>query len=322
MTKRKPGSNLPSGHFTGVPAAKRTPSAPEKSPAGERTTQYMMEDKTADQAPETVSDNLPEAPAAEPERTYAPEKLIPFRVSRKEALSACKKYYEDRWLLPAIFRDDTHREELQGGYVPFFLHSGVAEGRFVYDAQDSAPQDGPGKITKKIDNYTVTRQGTVRFERIPIIAPGLIPEEFMQRLEPFDFRGLKSIAESKEAAELGDYASLAIPDNREETERRVSELAAEVFRESVSHSFVQETEREVKILEDNVECVMLPIYILTTKFGKRNYHFAVNGQTGALYGDLPVHRWKLLSAFAGYFLLGGAGTVAVIELILRLFGKA
>lgn len=284
-----------------------------------------MDENSRDLAVSGDSDNLTEPaapPAPEPEKTYSPTKLIPFRIPRKEALASCRKYYEGRWLLPKIFNQPEHMEELQGGFVPFFLHSGRASGRIVYDAQDSAPQDGPGKIRKRIDNYSVTREGTVSFENVPIIAPGLIPEEFMQKLEPFDFRALQPIEESKEAGSMDDYSSMAIPDNRPETERRISELTAEVFRESVSHGFVQETEREVKILEDNVECVLLPIYILTTKFGRKNYHFAVNGQTGALYGDLPVHRGKLLGAFFGYFLLGASGTVAVIELLLRLFGRA
>ena len=291
-----------------------------------------MDENSKTPAPADDSDNLTEqAPAAEPEnaesspepeKTYTPSKLIPFRVTRKEALASCRKYYEGRWLLPKIFLQPEHMEELQGGFVPFFLHNGTAFGRIVYDAQDSAPQDGPGKITKRIDNYTVTRQGTVRFENVPIIAPGLIPESFMQRLEPFDLSALQPIEESKEAGSMDDYSSMAIPDNRPETERRISELTAEVIRQSVSHSFVQETERDVKILEDHVECVLLPIYILTTKFGRKNYHFAVNGQTGEVFGDLPVHRGKLMGAFLGYFLLGTSGTVAVIELLLRLFGKA
>ena len=284
----------------------------------------MMEERVLPAAAEGASDNLEEpAPAAEEpsEPTYTPEKLIPFRITRKEALASCRKYYEGRWLLPKIFCSAEHMEELQGGYVPYLLHSGAASGNVEYDAQDSTPQDGPGKIVKKLDNFTVTREGTIRFERIPVIAPGLIPGSFMPRLEPCDFDALRPIAESREAEALEDYSAMEIADDRPEMERRVTELVSRLFRETVKHDFVQETKGEVRILEDDVECVLLPIYILTTRFGRKNYHFAVNGQTGAVYGDLPVHQWKLLAAFSGYFFGSAAATTAVFQVILRLLGK-
>ena len=267
---------------------------------------------------QALSANSSEDAQDDPAPLYRPEKLISFHVTREEALSACRRFYAGRWLLPKIFLQEDHLREMSGGYVPYLIHSGKASGRIEYDAQDTQPQDGPGKIVKRIDNFSVRREGIVSYSLLPIIAPGLIPEDFMKKLEPFDFRALRPIERSREAAELGDLSAMEIRDNLPDAEKRIREIVMEVFRGTVSHGFVQERELQVDLIEDHVECVLLPIYILTTRFGRKNYHFAVNGQTGAVYGDLPVHPWKLLAAFSGYLLLGGAGTVAVIELLTRL----
>lgn len=284
----------------------------------DRESQVLPEssDDTKEQA---ASAESPKDAQADPAALYRPEKLISFRVTREEALAACRKFYRGRWLLPKVFLREDHLQEMSGGYVPYLLHSGKAYGRIEYDAQDSQPQNGPGKIVKRVDNYTVRREGTVSYSLLPIIAPGLIPEDFMKKLEPFDFRALRLIENSKESAELGDLSSMEIRDNLPDAETRIREIVMRVLRETVSHDYVREQKIEVDLTEDHVDCILLPIYILTTKFGRRNYHFAVNGQTGSVYGDLPVHPWKLLAAFTGFMLLGGGGAVAVIELVMWLF---
>ena len=45
--------------------------------------------------------------------------------------------------------------------------------------------------------------------------------------------------------------------------------------------------------------VMLPVWMLHTKWQGKDYLFAMNGQTGKLVGDLPVDKRKVAAWFAG-----------------------
>lgn len=53
--------------------------------------------------------------------SYRPDYIIPFQKSKKEAVEALKKHYEGKPLLPKIFKEQNHLEEIKAVYVPFWL---------------------------------------------------------------------------------------------------------------------------------------------------------------------------------------------------------
>ena len=45
--------------------------------------------------------------------SYRPDYIIPFQKSKKEAVEALKKHYEGKPLLPKVFKDQNHLEEIR-----------------------------------------------------------------------------------------------------------------------------------------------------------------------------------------------------------------
>ena len=43
----------------------------------------------------------------------------------------------------------------------------------------------------------------------------------------------------------------------------------------------------------NNEYVLLPVWVLNIKYKDKIYHFALNGQTGKMVGEIPVDKKKL-----------------------------
>ena len=56
-----------------------------------------------------------------------PDYILPFKLSKEDAVSALKRHYKGKLLLPKLFRDNNHIEELRGIYVPFWLFDGEAK---------------------------------------------------------------------------------------------------------------------------------------------------------------------------------------------------
>ncbi|MDH3717807.1 MAG: zinc ribbon domain-containing protein, partial [Planctomycetota bacterium] len=57
------------------------------------------------------------------------------------------------------------------------------------------------------------------------------------------------------------------------------------------------------------DLILLPVYVLTYRYGDKLFRFLINGQTGKLAGDKPVSRRRIAVAVA-------AGVGAVILLVL------
>ena len=50
-----------------------------------------------------------------------PDFVIPFQVDKKAAVAALSRHYSGKRLLPKVFKDQNHLEEVKGVYVPFWL---------------------------------------------------------------------------------------------------------------------------------------------------------------------------------------------------------
>ena len=51
--------------------------------------------------------------------SFSPDLVIPFKLERKDALSALQEHYKGKILLPKSFISGNHIDEVQGVYVPF-----------------------------------------------------------------------------------------------------------------------------------------------------------------------------------------------------------
>ena len=51
--------------------------------------------------------------------------ILPFKLSKEDAVSALKRHYKGKLLLPKLFRDNNHIEELRGIYAVSYTHLDV-----------------------------------------------------------------------------------------------------------------------------------------------------------------------------------------------------
>ena len=120
-----------------------------------------------------------------------PDYVIPFKVDKKQAVSSFKEYYKGRLLLPKSFESDNHIEEIKGVYVPFWMFSGVVEGRAQYEAvKEDRRRAGNEEIVRQ-EHYDVYREGTMSFSKIPVDASTKMPDDLMDSIEPFNYKEMR-----------------------------------------------------------------------------------------------------------------------------------
>ena len=57
-------------------------------------------------------------------------------------------------------------------------------------------------------------------------------------------------------------------------------------------TIVKENVNNINLKE--TKYVLLPVFVLNIKYKEKIYHFAMNGQTGKLVGEIPVDKKKLI----------------------------
>ena len=231
-----------------------------------------------------------------------PDFIIPFRLSKEEAVRALKGHYKGKILLPKRFTQENHVQEIQGIYVPFWMFDGEAEGNARYEATRSHTyRSGDYEITET-EHYDVYRAGSISFEKIPVDASSKMPDDHMDSIEPYDYRELKPFSTAYLPGFLADKFDVTVEQCRERADQRCEGTFFSALRSTVKHyDHCTCMDCNVHIKRGQVHYALMPVWMLNTKWKGKDFLFAMNGQTGKLVGDLPVswgRFWGLFAAIA------------------------
>ena len=230
-----------------------------------------------------------------------PDYVIPFKLDKEAAIAALKRHYQGKPLLPSSFKDSNHLQEIKGVYVPFWLFDGEAEGRVTFDATRSKNRrTGDYQITTT-EHFDVYRDGTLPFENVPVDASTKIPDDYMDSIEPFDYRDLKPFSTAYLPGFLADKYDVGADECGQRAGERVRQSLLNAIQSSVGGSYetCHQVAADVDINQGKAKYALMPVWLLNTKWNNKNYLFAMNGQTGKMVGDLPSSPKRKLAWFAG-----------------------
>ena len=246
-----------------------------------------------------------------------PDYVIPFQLTKEEAIAALKNHYRGKILLPPAFQKQQTIEKIQGVYVPFWLYDCEAEGEFHFNAaQIRTYRQGDYQVTET-DHYDVYRSGSMAFEKVPVDASRKMPDDYMDSIEPFDYAALKPFATSYLPGFLADRYDLSPEDCHSRVDARCAQTLEDALRNTVV-GFQECTvrSRQVNLHRGKVHYALLPVWMLNVKWEGEGYLFAINGQTGRAVGRLPVSGGRALALFLGLALPLSGLALLVAQLLL------
>lgn len=246
-----------------------------------------------------------------------PDYILPFRLSKGDAVQALRAHYKGKPFLPRSFTSANHIEQIQGVYVPFWLFDGGAEGAASYRASNTNVfETGDYEITET-RHYHVVRAGSLAFEKIPVDASSKMPDDHMDSIEPFDYAQLRPFSTAYLPGYLADKYDVTIDDSRDRADTRCRETLAQALRDTVTGYGAYVTEREdIALRRGKVHYALLPVWMLSTKWRGQDFLFAMNGQTGKLVGDLPTDRGRFWGMFAAIAAPLTVALTAILQFLL------
>ena len=248
-----------------------------------------------------------------------PELLIPFKLNKKAAVAALKKHYSGKRLLPKVFKDENHIDEIKGIYVPFWLFDAKVEADVRYEATRVRTWSDRKNDYTETSYYQVDRGGTIAFKDIPVDGSTKMPDDIMESIEPFD---LSQAAPFQTAYLAGYLADKYDTDDQECIRRanvRIKKSAEDSFAATVrGYTSVTAKESNIRLLDSTAKYALLPVWYLNTSWKGNKYTFAMNGQTGKLVGDLALDKAKARKWFWGLTALIAGAIYAVSWLLWQI----
>ena len=232
-----------------------------------------------------------------------PDFVIPFQMDAKAAKAALTKHYKGKCLLPKVFKDQNHIEEIKGIYVPFWLFDAEAEADIRYRGTRVQTWSDSDYHYTRTSYYSIRRGGTLAFERVPVDGSSKMADDLMESIEPFDFSDAVDFQTAYLAGYFADKYDVDAEQSTDRANLRVRTSTEDTFSSTVrGYASVIPEYSSIRLQNGRAKYALYPVWLLNTSWKGQRYTFAMNGQTGKFAGDLPMDKglfWKWFSGVAG-----------------------
>ena len=229
-----------------------------------------------------------------------PDAVLPFQKSKEDAKAAFLNLCKGKPLLPKNFTSQQRLEKITGMYVPFWLYDCDADFSGSYKATRIHRWSDSRYHYTKTDHFLLNRKGRAGFSGIPMDGSTKMEDAFMESIEPYDYSQMVPF----EMAYLTGYFADKYDVPSEKGEDRILQRVEQSLEDKIQSTLlgyvtVLPTGRQIQIHHSKAKYVLLPVWMLNTKYNGKIYTFAMNGQTGKMTGSFPVCRKRTAAWFAG-----------------------
>lgn len=220
-----------------------------------------------------------------------PDYVIPFKLDKKAAIAALNRHYGGKKLLPKVFKDQNHIEEVKGIYVPVWLFDANAHAQIRYKGTKTRTWSDSRYNYTEISHYLISRSGSVGFERVPVDGSSKMDDTLMESIEPYRFSDAVDFQTAYLAGYLADKYDVDAETSIERANARIKKSTEEAFAKTVNgYDNVVPENTLVQLENGHAKYALYPVWLLNTDWKGKKYTFAMNGQTGKLVGDLPFDK--------------------------------
>lgn len=240
-----------------------------------------------------------------------PDYVIPFKLDKKAAKDALMNHYKGKRLIPKIFKDENHIDEIKGIYVPFWLFDADADADVQYKATRVRRWSDSKYNYKEVKHYSVSRSGSIGFQRVPVDGSSKMPDDLMESVEPFDFSQAVPFQTAYLSGYLADKYDVDAEKSIDRANERIKRSTEQAFADTVKgYTTVSPEFSNISLKNSKAKYALYPVWILNTSWKDKNYLFAMNGQTGKMVGNLPLDKGAYFRWLFG--IMGGVGALCVL----------
>ncbi|WP_274361737.1 TFIIB-type zinc ribbon-containing protein [Paenibacillus thermotolerans] len=232
----------------------------------------------------------------------APVKIIPFSISKEEAMEAFRKWCRNGRLTPSGFMTADRIKSITGIYVPFWL----------YDLHNAIEVTAHGTkvrtytrgeyVYTETQHYNIYREIVLDYVKVPVDASTKMSDELMDKLEPFPYDKLKSFKTPYLAGYVAERYNYTGDELIPRAKEKIKEFIDAYIRSATSgYTTVNYTSKRIDTTAERADYVLLPVWMVRYDYDKTEHTFAMNGQTGKVVGKPPISMAKVSAWFGGIF---------------------
>ncbi|RUS43076.1 hypothetical protein [Cohnella sp. AR92] len=231
--------------------------------------------------------------------TIRPETMIPFQISRDEAVSSFRAWKRKRWFVPNAFKKGTIDSALTGIYIPYWTYDSdtysnysAERGNYHYRTETRTRV-----VNGKTETYTERVRYTVwhhvsgdygrSFDDVLIPASGQYDGELLQKLGNFRLEKLTGYLPEYLSGFIAERYSVSRGEGWNRARNQMSNTLEHEIRHQIGGDEIRGLRVGTKYYNRTYKHVLLPVWNANYSFKNKPYRYMVNGQTGLVSGHVP-----------------------------------
>lgn len=243
---------------------------------------------------------------------FKPDYIIPFSFDKDEAKSRIQKYYKNKKFIPDEFRSIEHLDDIKGIFIPAWLFNQKTEGIIHAKCEKNSSFSNDNKQYSEKCYYQVKENGVSELKNQLVVSSSRLPDGSVEGIKPFDFGGVKPFSEELVNGFFVGKYDITKGEARKQIDTRSKKILEDHILDTLGeYDSIGSVSKNIKIKETKTSYALLPVWFMNTVWNGENYIIAVNGQTGKVFGEIPVDEKK----YKKWFLIIAAVTGVAISVI-------
>jgi len=238
----------------------------------------------------------------------APVRVIPFKISEKEAAKAYKKWCRKLPFSPHDFPKGQEARKVTGIYFPVMCYDLRVQGEVVVDALRRKKLSTQDDEREEVSHYHLYRKNDFVFRQMPVSNSKNVNDRLLNELCPYDFQQSEIFSSAHLRKHLTEKNAKPSAEVFPVAEKKAVQYVEEHIINSIGdYEEAAIDQKNYQIGKSSSRYVLLPVWIVIQDQGSEEYIFAMNGQTGKIAID-PPKSWVKIGT--------GAALIALIVFLL------
>jgi DNA-directed RNA polymerase subunit RPC12/RpoP len=245
---------------------------------------------------------------------FEPDKLIPFSIEKNEAKNVFLKWAKKKKFVPVDFYSDSQLEKITGMYLPYWWANCEVDIDYLGEGRTIRVWRAGGREYTETKKFQIERKGKIDMSNVEELGFTKIDKNLLDGIAPYNESEAKDFSMPYLSGFFAEQYDITKEEVDPKIEEQVSRYSKSLINGTISgFNHINDVKNNVNILSKEWNYTLLPAWILTYIYNGKTYVYAVNGQTGKSFGELPFNKQKALTVSSIIFgitsiilLLGGA----------------
>lgn len=242
---------------------------------------------------------------------FRPNLLIPFKIEKEKAENLFLQWAKKKRYVRKDFYSNSQLEKLTGMYLPYWALNAEFEINLDATAYKRRIYSSGNREYTETQEYKIERAGKYEINNLTELAYSKIDKRLLHSITPFDFGDLEDFRIFYLNGFFSESYDVSYNQVELELKNQAQNYTNKYIKDQLApyHDY-KLNKKEIKAIDYKGSYLLLPTWLLTYDYQNKKYIYALNGQTGKAYGELPIDK-KLIARDAAI-----AGLVIFILMLL------